>query len=1284
MVEVGDVVAGRFRIERRASSGAMGTVYRAMDEVARVPVALKVLHQSLPDGVERFTREVSALAKMSHPQIVGYVAHGPRFVAMEWIDGVDLATRLREGPLGVREALDVALDLCEALEHAHALGIVHRDLKPSNLIFEQGSSRVRVVDFGLAWIAGDDDFRSVSGMILGTPGYMAPEQARGEPVDARADVFALACVLYKCLTGRSAFGARDAVASLAKLLFHEPEPASSLRREVPRAIDAVLARAMSKERDARPRSARELASELRAAMLTPASESLIPAPVPSGSHGGITNRERRIVSVVVAARDALGADDSTLHCEADAVFLEKEQTLRAIAERHGARLEVLPVAIVAVISGRGGATDRAAIGARLALALRAALGSVPVALATGRAEIGERSVGDVIDRAVARVTTKHENDRGLPQEHEGVWIDETTVGLLGPTFTVRSGASGMELLGERASDMRVRTLLGKPTPCVGRDRELAFLDATLAECENEDVARAVIVTAASGIGKSRLRYEWLRKIAERGVDVWSARADPMTMGAPFALVAQLVRHAANVEAAESDDAARARLRARVARHVAREEDAQRIAEFLGEVIGARFADDDRVQLRAARADAQLMGDQIRRAWEDFVVAECAAGPVVIVLEDLHWCDLPTVQLVDYALERSAELPLMVLALARPEVKDVFPELWRSRAPLHLSLGELTAKASARLARHVLGASVADDAIDRIVARSAGNAFFLEEILRAVAEGRGDDIPESVLAIVQRRLDALEPDARRVLRAASVFGETFWRGAIAAQIEMQSADLDACLAGLARRELVTTRDVSRFAGEEELTFRHALVREAAYATLTDDDRALAHHVAGVWLEARDERDAAVLAEHFDRGGDRERAAGHYARAAAQALEGGDFDRVNAFTRRGIELGASGATLGELRRIAAESSRWRGDIADGESSAMLASDLLAPGTPGWHAAIGELVTCAGALGHVDRILAACETLVARGDAERADWVVALARVVLQLYATGQRGLADETLARLAPHASSPNPIVRGRVEQARAARALYSSDHGTYYEHMKIVRTMFELAGDRRNACVQATNMGYVALAVGALDEAEETLVSMMRVAESLGIRRIRAIFQQNIALLRHLQGRDDEAIPLARESAETFDKQRDARLGTFSRIYLASALESVGRIDDAITELRRAVEISAPLRPAHASALAHLADLELKRGDAGAFDHAHEAYEILEQLNGLEDTETVIRVVYADALVARGRVDEAREVARRAVKSIEERAAKITIERWRASFMRVEENARTFALAAKLG
>src|SRR5262249_42515299 len=161
----------------------------------------------------------------------------------------------------------------------------------------------------------------------------------------------------------------------------------------------------------------------------------------------------------------------------------------------------------------------------------------------------------------------------------------------------------------------------------------------------------------------------------------------------------------------------------------------------------------------------LMGDQMRRAWAEFLSAECTRGPVLIIIEDLHWSDLPSVQFLDAALGTQRERPLMVLATARPDVHERFPALWAERDVQKIKLAELARKASGRLVSKVLGAAASPEVVERVAMRAAGNAFFLEELIRAEAEGKGAAPPETVLAMVQARLAALSQEARRVARAA---------------------------------------------------------------------------------------------------------------------------------------------------------------------------------------------------------------------------------------------------------------------------------------------------------------------------------------------------------------------------------------------------------------------------------------------------------------------------------------------------------------------------------------
>ncbi|HSQ66109.1 MAG TPA: protein kinase [Polyangiaceae bacterium] len=1288
----GEVISGRFSVDAHVGGGGMGVVYRAVDLHTNETVALKLLRGDIPDGAPRFARESQALARLSHPSVVRYVAHGvharTHFLAMEWLEGQELSRRLRSGPLPVADTVTLGIALAEALGHAHGRGVIHRDVKPSNvLLLDASVARVKLVDFGLALVPEHSEFKTSIGTLLGTAGFLAPEQARGQPdVGPAADVFSLGCLLYKCLTGQGPFSAADAVASLAKLLLDEPAPLPS-SLEVPPELTRLVGEMLSKHPSERPAGAATVAERLRE-VLHAAPSSEVPLPPPS-----LTGRERRVVSVVVAARQRLGDDERTL--EPIAALDVSDAELGVIAERMGARVDRVPGAIVATLFGQGSATDQAARAARLALAMRPLFGDVPLALATGRAEVGERAVGEAIDRAVERAVSL----AGAPRD--GVWVDAVTAGLLGTEFSVEPGDDGGWLVaggGARAPGMR--TLLGKRTPCVGRDRELGNLDALFAECEQDSVARALLVLAPAGAGKSRLRHEWLSRVARRvpAPQTWQARAEPMTTDSPFAVLRRCVRRAMGLmdeDGSLSSELSelRQKIHARVLHADVAEPD--RVAEFLGELCGVPMADEPSVQLYAARRDPILMGDQFRRAWEDWVAGECARGPVILVLEDIHWADRPSLQFVEHALRRAAQAPLLVVALARPEVDDRFPGLWSDRAQ-RMQLPPLGARAGEALARSALG-EVAPDVLRRIVERADGNAFFLEEIVRAVAEGRGEDVPETVLAMVQRRVEALEPDARKVLRAASVFGAAFSEHGVAALLGGDARTASDWLETLAERELVSKRDARR-----EWVFRHALVREGAYAMLTEADRSLGHRLAAEWLEQNGERDPVALAKHFEIGGMPGRAAVHYLAAAKQGLGGSDLgavvDRVD---RAAGCLEASGetssVTMGEAHRLRAEALRWMGRLAEAEQSAQSATDLLARGSPAWFAACAELATAAAGVGHTEVLRAACERVRVSAAGAASDAVEAVApriaslgRIAGQLYATGMRGLADELVAaaeeQLTDRLAEIAPEVAARVRQALAYRALYSSDIGTYYDHMRASSQLYARAGDRRNACVQAANMGYVAVVAGALDEAEEALVPTLRVAESLGMARIIAIFKQNIGLLRLWQGRIEESQQVQREAIAAFEAQGDVRLTVHSKLYMASALAAAGDRAGAVEIASAALAASEPLPPAQASALATLADLELSLGrHAEALEHATRAYELLERLHGLEDSESLVRITYVEALAACGRAEEARSLLIDAFESLHARAAKLKRADWRRSFLQlVPDNRRILERAVEWG
>ena len=237
----GELFAQRFLIEDQIAAGGMGAIFQAIDQQTGRSVALKLpKSQGSAADAQRFVREAQILGELHHPHIVPYVAHGvdeanQPYLAMEWLEGENLAERIRRGPLGLRDTVAVALGVAAALAEAHERGVIHRDLKPSNLFLPDGDpARVVVLDFGIARRMLHMGSVTHTGVVIGTPQYMSPEQARGvREIGPPTDIFSLGCVLYECLVGAPAFYGEHVAAILVKILFDEPMPIRTRHGDVP-------------------------------------------------------------------------------------------------------------------------------------------------------------------------------------------------------------------------------------------------------------------------------------------------------------------------------------------------------------------------------------------------------------------------------------------------------------------------------------------------------------------------------------------------------------------------------------------------------------------------------------------------------------------------------------------------------------------------------------------------------------------------------------------------------------------------------------------------------------------------------------------------------------------------------------------------------------------------------------------------------------------------------------------------------------------------------------------
>jgi serine/threonine-protein kinase len=265
----GTRIANRFVLERELGRGAMGAVYLARDEQLGERVALKIIqaHGAVDphEAAERFRREVSAARKITHPTVIRIhdliEDSGNIYLSMEYVEGMTLATYLgRQGPLRIDEARLLLGQICDGLGAAHLAGVIHRDLKPGNVLLDV-QKRIKLIDFGLAkatFLAG----MTATGLILGTPEYMAPEQARGLPTDPRTDVYAIGALAYHMVTGRPPFTGETPIAVAFSVASETPRPPRQLRPELPETFEAAILRALDKDPGKRPQDTVELKKAL--------------------------------------------------------------------------------------------------------------------------------------------------------------------------------------------------------------------------------------------------------------------------------------------------------------------------------------------------------------------------------------------------------------------------------------------------------------------------------------------------------------------------------------------------------------------------------------------------------------------------------------------------------------------------------------------------------------------------------------------------------------------------------------------------------------------------------------------------------------------------------------------------------------------------------------------------------------------------------------------------------------------------------------------------------------
>jgi class 3 adenylate cyclase/tetratricopeptide (TPR) repeat protein len=850
-LRAGDRIGG-FVIVRELGAGGMGVVFLARDETLDRDLALKVLGWADP----KLLAEARLAASLEHPAIVPVYAAGEDggrlYLAMRYVPDGTLAQRLAVARLDPPPVMRLLAAIADALDVAHGAGLVHRDVKPANILLD--GDRAQLADFGLARHSGSlaDSLRA--GSLMGTIGYVAPEQIEGDRVDGRADQYGLACVAFECLTGRAPF-VRDS--DLATIYAHlsDPVPRASALTTLPAGVDDVLARGLAKRPADRFASCAAFVAALEAALGGMADG----GSRPGGPTADTAPEARRKLATVVFC----DLSRSTELSEQLDVEPLRELSLRYYAEMrsavaaHGGTVEKFAGDSVVALFGIPTAHEddalraiRAAIDMRRRVAaLDAEYGrrfgvrlEVHIGLATGEVAAGPAGEDEPLATGVTLNLGKRLEETAPSGE---ILIGEVTWRLTRDAVAVEPVAK-LVLRGISRPVQAYRVLgladeVAAPpsrlrSELVGRGPQLAALGELYRACLESGKARTAALLGEPGAGKTRLVHEFLQTAA--GATVLTGRCLSYGEAITYWPLGEAIRQAAAGTAHDTPG---------------------RMRELIGALVPEEPAAAEFLAVAAGASPAVASPEEIAWATRTLLARLARSAPVIFVLDDLQWAEPAFLQLLGNI--GAIDAPVLLLCLARTEIAD--QPAWRDGegGRTQLAVDRLTDQEAAELIGGLLSSRVGGDLVARLTEAAGGNPLFLEELCEMLidtgevalagegwlprADALSERLPVTLDTLIRSRLDLL-PDAERMaIEHASVEGTVFTREALTALVPAAMRDrMPSAIDGLVRRDLARPTTVE---GAPAFRFRHVLVRDVAYRGIAKARRADAHEQFARWVE-----------------------------------------------------------------------------------------------------------------------------------------------------------------------------------------------------------------------------------------------------------------------------------------------------------------------------------------------------------------------------------------------------------------------------------------------------
>lgn len=789
-----------YRVLKTLGEGGMGIVLLAEDTQLQRPVALKVIRPEIgrsPADRQRFLREARAMAQVKSDHVVTVYQVGQIgdvcYLAMELLEGETLdcwLNKTRTPP--VDEVLRIGREIAMALSAAHARGLVHRDVKPANIWLEAPSRRVKLLDFGLARPQTEGPSLTDPGMVVGTPMYMAPEQARGETLDGRTDLFSLGCLLYQMLTGRPPFDGKTPVAVLTSVITDTPSPPDRFNPALPIPLSKLLFRLLAKQRTGRPDSAELVSAELltieralphpttdllpQATVVTPAGQALSPSNLhwsgvqpqtipPSAktlvsssrslgtpsSQRRAREAERRQVTVLVCGTD-LFESDSYLGLDAE----DQVKVLRsfghtcdqAVRRFEGTVVQCDERGLLVCFGYPVAFEDAARCAARTALGLIEDLNALPgqfrhafelnpwVGLHTGLAVVEAKDDVITLVGEARNVAVRLEDVRAPGQ----VVCTEATHRLIHRHFDcVGLGSQKIKGVAQPVPLFRVEAaaatgnLIEASTPAglsplTGRDLEVNLLKDRWEQAV-DGMGQIILLVGEPGLGKSRLVHTLKQHVMGQAVEG--------EVDAPV-IEWRCAPHFQNTGLYPAIDFYERGLA------FGREESpGDRFDRLLRRLEQYDLARPETVPLWAALLSLPTperfppislpparQREETFRVMLEWLRTRASRKPVLFVIEDLHWADASTIEFLGLFFDEGLNDRVLTLLTFRPEFQPPWPAAARQTT---LSLNRLTKRQAADLMNQKTGATVPAALIEQIYDRTGGVPLFVEEFTRMVQE-----------------------------------------------------------------------------------------------------------------------------------------------------------------------------------------------------------------------------------------------------------------------------------------------------------------------------------------------------------------------------------------------------------------------------------------------------------------------------------------------------------------------------------------------------------------------